>query len=283
MAWSAALGGSWLHDGLVPLAVLGIVGHLYTCALLIGVVALRSRLLSSQAFTARKYYLLMGWAPLTFLALAMWIDVRFLVFAPLAALAGIIGETLLGLMWSRFFAKPIWTYSYRALLHGRTATINLLPWMVGALLFLITARFVGVDPAEPSWSLSSPLLVSVAALGAGALLSVVLLLLLWPNDQRAKRFTLPRFALFCLPIAVTAVALAALCDPRYAVLMASFAIVGAVTEYAYGRSMSLFFRQQLWTYHHLPVDGGHSSLVTVPLWALGGLYFFWIAAQVGLA
>ena len=93
---------------------------------------------------------------------------------------------------------------------------------------------------------------------------MVLLLLLWPADQRAKRFTVPRFALFCMPIGLTALALAVLCDPIYAVLMAAFAIVGAITEYAYGRSMSLFFRQQLWTYHHLAVDGGHSSFVTVP-------------------
>ena len=283
MAWGFLGGGAWLHDGLVPLLVLAVVGHVYTAALLLSASLRKSRWLFGTAFAEWKYYLIMGWAPATFAVLALTVDVRFALFAVVAGIAGMAGETLLGLAWSRFFAPPIWTYSYRSLLGGKTATINVLPWMIGALLFLSTGRLIGVRPGTDLWSASSPLVVSAAALGLGTLCSWLVLAVVWPDDRRVRRFTKARFALFCGPILSTAVALAVVCDTRYLVLMAAFALVGTVTEYAYGRSMSLFFERPLWTYHHLQLDGGHSSVVTLPLWALGGLYFYWIAAQLGLA
>jgi len=46
--------------------------------------------------------------------------------------------------------------------------------------------------------------------------------------------------------------------------------------------MSIFFSQPLWTYNHWKIDGGHTSFVTAPLWALGGLYFYFLAACLGL-
>ena len=64
--------------------------------------------------------------------------------------------------------------------------------------------------------------------------------------------------------------------------MLAFALVGFLTEYAYGRSMAVFFERSLWTYNHWQIDGGHTSFVTLPLWALGGLYFHFISASLGL-
>jgi hypothetical protein len=46
--------------------------------------------------------------------------------------------------------------------------------------------------------------------------------------------------------------------------------------------MSLFFEEPLWRYRHLRIDDGHTSFVTLPLWALGGLYFHLIGGLVGL-
>ena len=65
-------------------------------------------------------------------------------------------------------------------------------------------------------------------------------------------------------------------------VMALFAIVGSTTEYGYGRSMSHLFAKGLWSYNHGKIDDGHTSYVTLPLWALGGLYFHFLAACLGL-
>ena len=79
-----------------------------------------------------------------------------------------------------------------------------------------------------------------------------------------------------------ALALTALCGPRYGLLMLAFSPLGFITEYAYGRIMSLFFEEPLWRYQHLRIDHGHTSFVTLPLWALGGLYFYLVAGLIGL-
>lgn len=84
------------------------------------------------------------------------------------------------------------------------------------------------------------------------------------------------------PIAVVAVALATSCSPAYLPLMLVLAYIGFFAEYAYGRIMSLFFERGLWTYNHLQIDDGHTSFVTPPLWALGGLYFYFMASMLGL-
>jgi hypothetical protein len=73
-----------------------------------------------------------------------------------------------------------------------------------------------------------------------------------------------------------------LCGVRYPLLMLAFSLVGFVTEYAYGRGMSVMFERGLWTYNHWRIDEGHTSFVTLPLWALGGLYFYFIAGALGL-
>lgn len=240
--------------------------------------ALRYRkLLTGREFSLGRYYVLMGWAPFAFLALGVLADVRYLVLFVLAGIAGIAGEVAVSLLWRRYFHEPIWTYSYRSVLRGYTSTINFLPWSVGALLFVETGRLV---QGTPSLGLSlRAVLVSAVALGAGLACS-------WP----ARRFTAAgsgvfspgALALFVLPVATTALGLGLVCGPRYPLMMLAFAIVGFATEYAYGRSMSVFFERGLWTYNHWSIDEGHTSFVTLPLWALGGLYFYFIAGAIGL-
>ncbi len=234
-------------------------------------------LLTGTGFSLRRYYILMGWAPFAYLVLATLVDVRYLVLFFVAGVAGIVGEVLVALLWRRYFHEPIWTYSYRSVLSGHTSTINFLPWAVGGLLFVETARLV---QGTTSLGLSlRAVAVSAAAVGAG-------LALAWParrfTASRQGRFSAAGFSLFCLPVATTALALGLLCGARYPLMMLAFSLVGFVTEYTYGRSMSVLFERGLWTYNHWRIDEGHTSFVTLPLWALGGLYFYFIASAIGL-
>lgn len=164
------------------------------------------------------------------------------------------------------------------MLSGYTSTINFLPWAVGALLFCETRRVLR-GSVEPALSLDRPVMVCAAALTLGIALA-------WPlrrlTSARHGRFSKTAFAVFCLPIALAAGALSAWVSLHYLGIMAAFALVGFVTEYTYGRGMSLFFERGLWTYNHWKIDHGHTSFVTLPLWALGGLYFHFIAGYVGL-
>jgi hypothetical protein len=122
-------------------------------------------------------------------------------------------------------------------LRGFTSTINFLPWAVGAFCFHVVGRLVTWGSAAATPTLM-PIVVSSAAF-------VLACAVAWPSRRatsaREGRFTRAAFALFCLPIAVTAVALALLCGPRYLLLMLVFAAVGFFTEWVYGRCMGLFF------------------------------------------
>jgi len=256
-----------------PLLLFGTATNAYSFVMV--VLALRhGDWLTDQRFSLLKFYVLMGWVPLAFMALALWISPRYLALFVAAGLSGIVGELIVSVVWRRFFSVPIWTYSYRSVLAGYTSTLNFLPWAVGALLFCETRRVLRGPTAElrTAW-------VCAAALGLGILVA-------WPlsrlTSARERRFTKGAFAVFCLPIACVAALLAALVSPYYLVLMLAFALVGFLTEYSYGRSMSLFFERGLWTYNHWKIDHGHTSFVTFPLWALGGLYFHFVAGLVGL-
>jgi hypothetical protein len=263
---------------LKAMLVFFVAANAYLLALM-GLAALhRGSFWADQRFSLRKYYLFMGWAPLAFGVLALLVDPRYLLLFVVSGVAGILGELLMSVLWRGFFREPIWTYSHRSVLGGLTSTINFLPWAVGALGFHFMGRLVtwGSDAAAPTLL---PVLVSSAAFVIGCAVA-------WPSrvatSAREGRFTPRAFALFCLPIAATALGLSLFCGPRYLLLMLVFAPVGFFTEYIYGRTMSLFFDPALWTYNHWRIDGGHTSFVTFPLWSLGGLYFWFIASWLGL-
>ena len=260
----------------LSLLILVMVSNVYGGAMVAVVAARRSTLLFDPHFSLKKFYLLMGWAPLAFVVLALLVDARYLLLFVVAGVAGIVGELLVSVLWRSFFREPIWTYSYRSVLSGYTSTLNFLPWAVGALLFHETSRLLGgVGSGAPF----VPMAISAVALGIGLLASFALR---GYTKARAREFSKPAFFVFCLPIVTTAVALSVFASSKYALLMAAFAVVGFLTEYGYGRSMSTFFERGLWTYNHWQIDEGHTSFVTFPLWALGGLYFHFIAACLGM-
>ena len=259
---------------LFPLMVLGGVTQLYAVATAIPLARAGTSLFNAP-FTKRRFYLLMGWAPLTFVTLALIVDVRYLAFFVVAGLAGIAGELLLSVLWRAFFREPIWTYTFGAQAAGFTSTLNFLPWAVGGLLFQVAGRLVRPERVDPA----RPMAVSIVAFAIGLTIAWGIRALTRPSDGAFSRVAL---LLFCIPILATGGALAILCDPGYLPLMALCAVVGSTTEYGYGRSMSYLFEKELWSYNHGKIDGGHTSYVTLPLWALGGLYFHFLAACLGL-
>ena len=259
-----------------PFVTLMAVSNAYVFAFVLVAICAKRELLTETGFSHGKYYSLMGWTPLVFAALAITLDWRYLAFFAIAGVAGIGGELLVSVIWRWFFREPIWTYSYQSVLSGYTSTINFLPWAVGALLFHATARLLGLGTPP---QLLEPMLVSATAFVVT--MALVLPARRWTSAHQ-RRFSKTAFALFCLPIVATAIALGTICSPTYYALMIAFSIVGFLTEYGYGRSMSVFFERSLWTYNHWQIDGGHTSFVTLPLWALGGLYFYFIAACLGL-
>lgn len=257
----------------VAVSAYGYVGAVSLSAL----VARRTPFFLDGRFSWGKFYALMGWVPLSYVGLAAFVDPRYLAFFFVAAVAGIAGEWIVSVVYHRFFGAPIWTYGYGALSGGYTSTLNVLPWAFGALIFQQYGRLSALAPAAgpAPWD-------AIVGTGAGVIGGAALA---WPlrrlTAARAHRFSAAGFAVFCAPVLGAAIG-AALVDLGYLGLMAMCSAIGFGAEYAYGRIMSLFFDEPLWRYRHWRIDGGHTSFVTLPLWALGGLYFHLIAALLGL-
>lgn len=266
--------------GARPLMVFGLCANIYSLSLVGISLATDWGLLIDGKFSLRKFYALMGWAPAGFLGLVVAYDVRYLWLFLATGVLGVVGELIVSVAWRAFFTVPIWTYSYGARLRGYTSELNFLPWAVGAFLFYCTAGVLNHSAPRgfPALSLQEPLVLCVLGGLAGTLL--------WPlafvGRGARGRFKPARFLVFCAPILGVSVALSWALGWGYLGLMLAFSVVGFATEYLYGRIMSAFFEVGLWEYNHLKIDGGHSSFVTFPLWALGGLYFHFIAGWVGL-
>jgi len=254
----------------------------YICLLVIFTVLTKNDYLINLRFSVKKYYLLMGWVPFSFLVLTLFLDSRYLVFFFVCGAAGIIGETVVSMIWSRVFDQSIWTYHHLSRINGYTSALNFLPWATGAFIFLITARLLETMSFKIFNVDYSPYGVSGLAFVSGIILAVLLVVWHTKHTGDEKQFTMGRFLIFCVPIVTTALALCVFCDLKFLILLLAFAVIGNITEYIYGKIINLLFGQCLWTYTYLKIDSGHSSFVNLPLWALGGLYFYLISISLGL-
>lgn len=57
--------------------------------------------------------------------------------------------------------------------------------------------------------------------------------------------------------------------------------VGFALEYSIGLAYHKVLNKRLWTYDRLSV-GGYTSLLSIPMWGIGGVIFFMLAKTVGL-
>jgi hypothetical protein len=137
-----------------PILLFGLASNAYSFVL-VTLALKRGDWLTDSQFSLTKFYVLMGWVPLAFLALSLVISPRYLLLFVATGLMGIVGELIVSVVWRRFFAEPIWTYSYRSVLSGYTSTLNFFPWTVGALLFCETRRVLR-GPAPEACSLRGP-------------------------------------------------------------------------------------------------------------------------------
>jgi len=55
--------------------------------------------------------------------------------------------------------------------------------------------------------------------------------------------------------------------------------MGTLLEWCIGSSYHAIVGQRLWTYHRLSFMGDYSSVLSIPIWGLAGIYF-WLLFQV---
>jgi hypothetical protein len=198
-----------------------------------------------------------------------------LIYFGVFALAGVVGETLVSMWWRIYFAKRFWVYTVETVDHGFTSWLNFIPWAVGGTLYIAALERFFIDPFDEKYA-------SLWAI-AGALVCILFVLqfglnrLLRHSSRHYRKVTTLNLFLFYWPIVAFIVVLAWLYGPVIYEITFLFAFVATTAEYFFGKATEFFISKKLWTYTYLSIDRGHFTLLSVPLFALGGFYFWSIA------
>lgn len=70
-------------------------------------------------------------------------------------------------------------------------------------------------------------------------------------------------------------------DGRIAALFILGSFFGALYEYVIGFTYHKIMKRHLWTYHRFSIRG-YTSLLSIPLWGIGTIFFWLLAKSIGL-
>lgn len=239
-------------------------------------------------FSYKNYYVHMIWVVISYLFITIAFDQKYIIYFFLTGIGGMVAETALAVFTDMFFTKSIWEYNDESIIRGYTSKLNFLPWTTGAIIFLSVAKIIGNNNVAIFKQISKPY-QSIALFGgiAGLIISIIFGIILELNNRKDNKildlpFSLKTFFILCIPIFSVYLGLILLKGTKYLLFFFFFAIVGNVTEYFYSIYISKIFGHRLWTYNYLKLDDGHSSITNLPLWSIGGLYFYFIADLINL-
>jgi len=99
--------------------------------------------------------------------------------------------------------------------------------------------------------------------------------------RKTKEFKWSEYAAIMIWPILFVVALAYFIDMRIVSLFIVSIFVGFVLEYILGFTYHKVLNRRLWTYGRLSI-GGYTSLLTLPMWGVAGVIFWFISKMVGL-
>jgi hypothetical protein len=206
-----------------------------------------------------RVYLEDSWQPLIY----------FLIFA----VAGVIGETIVSIWWRLFFTKRFWVYNVETIDHAYTSWLNFVPWAVGGSLYLNVLQRTTTDPFGDAyanlWLIATILCVTFFLMQFGVFKVT--------RRQPYRSAHILSLVLFFWPIGALIGALAWIYGPQIYMVAAAFGVIATLAEYLYGKSTEFFISKKLWTYSYGAIDRGHFTPLSIPLFILGGFYFWGIA------
>ena len=68
--------------------------------------------------------------------------------------------------------------------------------------------------------------------------------------------------------------------PSYVIAFLVFGTVGTILEWFLGYAYHKVVGTRLWTYHQYSISG-YTSLLSIPLWSLGGFFFWSLSNLIG--
>jgi len=99
--------------------------------------------------------------------------------------------------------------------------------------------------------------------------------------RKTKRFKWTEYGAILAGPVLSIIILAVLIDIKILTLFLVSASVGFLLEYVVGLTYHKTLNKRLWRYERLSIDG-YSSLLSVPIWGIAGVIFWFLGKMVGL-
>ena len=99
--------------------------------------------------------------------------------------------------------------------------------------------------------------------------------------RKTKRFKWTEYGAILAGPVLSIIILAVLIDIKILTLFLVSASVGFLLEYIVGLTYHKTLNKRLWRYERLSIDG-YSSLLSVPIWGIAGVIFWFLGKMVGL-
>lgn len=99
--------------------------------------------------------------------------------------------------------------------------------------------------------------------------------------RRTKQFLWREYWAIVIWPLLSVLAFAYFVDVKIIILFLVSCLVGFLFEYLTGLTYYLTLSKRLWVYSRLSI-GGHTSLLSIPLWGIAGVLFWYISVFVGL-
>lgn len=230
-------------------------------------------------FTATNYYLFV----FAFTLPCIVESLRLHSFLPLITffafgVAGMVGETAASLWWYLYFGKRFWEYRIETLFHKYTSWLNLIPWATGGTLFyLYVLEGLSIHLYAPTYLHFEELFFAV--ISASIILQYILFRVF--HGKKKWHTVMVSSALFFFsPIAVVTIVLSLVYGWQILTAAIALGLIAGGAEYLFGKATEYFISKKLWTYTYMTFDRGHFTPLSLPLFALGGFYFWSIARML---
>src|SRR3989344_5915283 len=99
--------------------------------------------------------------------------------------------------------------------------------------------------------------------------------------RKTKRFRWREYIAIVIWPIVAVAGFAYFIDTKVLSLFVTSAVFGFVLEYILGLTYHKALNKRLWSYDRLSV-GGYTSLLTLPIWGIAGVVFWFLSKMVGL-
>ena len=99
--------------------------------------------------------------------------------------------------------------------------------------------------------------------------------------RKTKRFKWSEYSAILAGPVLSIIILAVLIDIKILTLFLVSASVGFLLEYVVGLTYHKTLNKRLWRYERLSIDG-YSSLLSVPIWGIAGVIFWFLGKMIGL-